>query len=59
MATGDVNPVSQISATELQALQFAKDEHGNRKMATDPEYRKMVQAKYVEAMPGENIITVG
>lgn len=55
----DAAPVSNISQAELQALQFAKDEHGNRKMATDPEYRKMVQQKFAEAMPGENVITVG
>jgi hypothetical protein len=59
MQTSDVNPASAISMEELTNLQFAKDEHGNRKMQTDPEYRKMVQAKYAEAMPGENIITVG
>jgi len=59
MQTGDVNPVSQISMAELQELQFAKDEHGNRKMQTDPEYAKMVRAKFNQAMPGENIITVG
>ena len=55
----DAVPVNAISQSELQALQFAKDEHGNRKMATDPEYRKMVQQKFAEAMPGENTITVG
>ncbi len=59
MQTGDVNPVSQVSRAELEQLQFAKDENGNRKMQTDPEYRKMVQQKFAEAMPGENIITVG
>ena len=55
----DAVPVNAISQSELHALQFAKDEHGNRKMATDPEYRKMVQQKFAEAMPGENTITVG
>jgi len=59
MQTSDVNPVSQISRQELEQLQFAKDENGNRKMAVDPEYRKMVQQKFAEALPGENIITVG
>lgn len=59
MQTQDVNPVSQVSRQELEQLQFAKDENGNRKMAVDPEYRKMVQQKFAEAMPGENIITVG
>jgi len=59
MQTADVNPVSAISRQELEALQFAKDENGNRKMQVDPEYRRMVQQKWAEAMPGENIITVG
>jgi len=59
MQTNDVNPASQISRQELETLQFAKDEHGNRKMQSDPEYAKMVRQKFAEAMPGENIITVG
>ena len=59
MQTTEVNPVSQINLQELQALQFAKDDNGNRKTQTDPEYRKMVQAKFNEAYPGENIQTVG
>ena len=59
MQNSDINPANQISRQELEALQFAKDEHGNRKMQTDPEYRKMVQQKWNEAYPGENIITVG
>jgi len=59
MQTTDVNPASAISMEELQKLQFAKDEHGNRKMQTDPEYAKMVRQKFAEALPGENIITVG
>lgn len=59
MQTSDVNPVSQASRAELETLQFAKDENGNRKMQTDPEYAKMVRQKFAEAMPGENIITVG
>lgn len=59
MQTGEVTQTSQVSMAELQALQFAKDDNGNRKMAVDPEYRKMVNQKFAEAMPGENIITVG
>ncbi len=59
MQTDGVAPADSISMSELQALQFAKDENGNRKMATDPAYRKMVQEKFAAAMPGENIITVG
>jgi len=59
MQTGDVNPASAVSRQELESLQFAKDENGNRKMQTDPAYAKMVRQKFAEAMPGENIITVG
>ena len=59
MQTADTNPVTQIDMAELQTLQFAKDENGNRKMQSDPEYAKMVRAKFAQAMPGENIITVG
>ena len=60
MQTNDVNPASQISRQELETLQYARDEHGNRKMQSDPDYNKMVKAKYREVYgDGENIITVG
>lgn len=59
MQTENVGNVSQLSMKELTDLQFAKDEHGNRRMATDREYRKMVQAKMAEFAPGENIVTIG
>ena len=40
-------------------MQFAKDDHGNRKM-NDPEYRKMFDAKARQFYgEGDNIITVG
>lgn len=54
-----VNSGQAPNLTELNALKFAKDENGNRKMQTDPDYRKMVEAKWSEAYPGENIQTVG
>jgi len=59
MQQSAVGNAGAMSMTELQALQFAKDEHGNRKMQTDPAYRKMVQEKFAQLMPGENIVTVG
>jgi hypothetical protein len=59
MVNEDTAQANQISKAELDALQFAKDENGNRKMAVDPEYRKMVHEKYAQAYPGENVITVG
>ena len=59
MNTGDVNPASAVDMEELKKLQFALDDNNNRKMQTDPAYRKMVHEKYAQALPGENIITVG
>lgn len=59
MQNTDMSGAGQVDMAELQKLQFAKDDHGNRKMATDPAYAKMVRAKMAQAFPGENIITVG
>lgn len=59
MQTNDINPASAVDMDELQKLQFAVDDNGNRRMAVDPVYRKMVQEKFAQALPGENIITVG
>ena len=59
MHPSEGNNVNQTSMADLQALQFAKDEHGNRKMSSDPEYARMVRQKMADAYPGENIITVG
>ena len=59
MQTSEVNAAGAVNITELNDLKFAKDENGNRKMATDPEYRKMVQQKFAEAYPGEHSITIG
>ena len=59
MQTGDINPASAVDMAEIQKLQFAVDDNGNRKMATDPAYAKMVREKLAQALPGENIITVG
>jgi hypothetical protein len=59
MQTQDINGAGQVDMAEIQKLQFAKDDNGNRKMHTDPTYRKMVQDKFAQALPGENIQTVG
>jgi len=59
MQMGDINPASAVDMAEIQKLQFALDDNGNRKMAVDPEYAKMVREKMAQASPGENIITVG
>ncbi len=59
MVTEETASTSSISTEELHKLQFAKDDHGNRKMQTDPEYRKMVNDLYSQKYPGEHNITVG
>lgn len=55
----DLTGTGHIDMAEIQELQFAKDENGNRKMATDPAYRKMVQDKIAQALPGDNRTIVG
>jgi len=48
------------SHQELQALKFAKDDNGNLRMQTDPEYRKMVRAEYEKKFgTGDNRIIIG
>lgn len=60
IASNDGPGPASITAAEIQQLQFAKDEHGNRRMQTDREYRKMVEAKMREFYgDGEHRITVG
>lgn len=59
MQTSDVTAASVPNMAELNEMKFAKDDNGNRKMAVDPIYRKMVNDRWAEAYPGENIQTVG
>ena len=59
MVTNNAASAGVVNMEELKALKFAKDEHGNRRMQTDPEYRKMVDAKFAQAFPGEHQITIG
>lgn len=60
MDAGNLTPAGNGSAEELQALQFAKDEHGNRLINTDPthkaKYEAMKSAVYGE---GEHRVIVG
>jgi len=44
---------------KLKEMQFALDDNGNRKMATDPNYRKMVEEMYNRSVPGGNSQMVG
>ena len=38
-------PTSGVTTEEVQTMQFAKDEHGNRKIAVDPAYRAEYERK--------------
>lgn len=51
MDAGDLTPATNGSAEELKELQFAKDEHGNRLINTDPNHRAKYQAM-LEAVHG-------
>jgi hypothetical protein len=49
-----------ISVTELNDMQFAKDEHGNRRIQTDPAFRAEFQRKQKQLYgDGENRIMIG
>ena len=45
VAPQDSTPVPSVTPQEVQAMQFAKDEHGIRKINTDPEFKKEYQRK--------------
>lgn len=45
VAPQDSTPVPSVTPQEVQSMQFAKDEHGNRKINTDPEFKKEYQRK--------------
>ncbi len=59
LVNDDVKETSAADLEEIKKLQFEKDDNGNRRMATDPAFRKMVQGKLAEAFPGENRTQVG
>ena len=46
----------KTKAEQLRALQFAKDEYGNRKMSSDPGYRKAVEKEFEKVYPGSGKI---
>lgn len=52
-------PAGNVSAEEVQAMQFEKDEYGNRRIATDTEFRKRFQAK-MNALYGteDHVLTI-
>ena len=55
-----VTAAPSISEGELTAMQFAKDEHGNRKISTDKAFRAEYDRKMKEFYgDGENKIMVG
>lgn len=55
-ATGNVKqnthhntpPAPALTKADLEAMQFEKDEFGNRKMASDPEHRRKVEEGYAQ-----------
>ena len=46
VAVDNAQPSAVMSTEEIQTAQFAKNEHGQLKMAVDPEYRRKVEAMY-------------
>jgi hypothetical protein len=55
----EVQQTNTFTLEDIHKLQFEKDEFGNKKMSTDPEHRKKVEAMYTQLYPGGNNITVG
>ena len=45
VAPNDAPPAPSVSAEEVQQMQFATDEHGNRKINIDPAFRKEYERK--------------
>lgn len=41
----DVEPADGVTDAELREMQFAKDDHGNRRIATDPAYKAEYEKK--------------
>ena len=52
-------PAPAVDDAALREMQFATDEHGNRLMAVDPQYRKKVEDAMARAYPGSNNNMVG
>jgi hypothetical protein len=60
IASNDAAPASAVSATEVQEMQFAKDEHGNRRIAVDPAFRAEYQRKLSQVYgDAENRVIIG
>lgn len=53
MGNDDVTAPAGKSHDELRSMRFAKDDRGNLRMQTDPEYRKLVEAEYAKAFPAD------
>lgn len=47
-----------VTEQEVKAMQFEKDEHGNRKIATDPAFRKEFQEKAAKLWGSEEARTI-
>ena len=50
---GDDNDSGQLTKAELKELMFATNERGQRKMHIDPDYARMVNAKYKQFYAGQ------
>lgn len=51
---GDDNSEGVLTKAELKELMFAEDDKGRRKMHVDPDYARMVNAKYKQFYNGTN-----
>ena len=58
VAVDNQQAAPSISMSELKEAQFKKDDYGNLKMASDPEYRKKVEAMFEQKYGTENYQTL-
>jgi len=49
-ASEGATPAPTLSRDKLKEMQFAKDEFGNRRMSTDPNYRKQVEKYHADLL---------
>lgn len=58
VSVDNAQPSAVMSTEEIQSAQFAKNEHGQLKMAADPEYRKKVEKMYQDKYGTEDFQTL-
>lgn len=60
LSDGAAAPTGGITEAEVKEMQFAKDDHGNRKIQTDPEFKKKYEAAMEQVYgTGERQIVIG